>query len=136
MLTFPRLVTESVELLGKHIEAGAVITGSIYLLHQREDLYPEPKKFNPDRFLERQFSPYEYMPFGAGARRCIGATLAEFEMKLVLATILQQYQLELADSRPVKPQRRALTLGPAGGVKMMIVGDRTLTEKPLVYTRS
>jgi cytochrome P450 len=128
-------VTESVELLGKQIEAGAVITGSIYLLHQREDLYPEPKKFNPDRFLERQFYPYEYMPFGAGARRCIGATLAEFEMKLVLATILQEYQLELADSRPVKPQRRALTLGPAGGVKMIMVGDRTLTEKPLVYSR-
>lgn len=122
MLTFPRLVQESVELLGKQIKPGAVITGSIYLLHQREDLYPEPQKFNPDRFLEREFSPYEYMPFGAGARRCIGATLAEFEMKLVLATILQQYQLELADSRPVKPERRGLTLGPAGGVKMMMVG--------------
>jgi len=132
MLTFPRLAKESEEVTGKYLEAGSVILGSIYLLHQRVDLYPEPKKFKPERFLERQFSPYEYMPFGAGARRCIGATLAEFELKLVLATILRQYQLELADSRPVKPQRRGLTLGPAGGVKMVLTGQRISTPKPLV----
>jgi cytochrome P450 len=132
MLTFPRMVQEPVEVAGKHLEAGTIVVGCIHLLHHREDLYPEPKQFKPERFLERQFSPYEYMPFGAGARRCVGAALAEFEMKLVLATILKQYQLELAESRPVKPQRRGLTLGPAGGVKMVLKGDRISEAKPLV----
>lgn len=132
MLTFPRLVQEPVELEGKQLKAGTIVLGCIYLLHHREELYPEPKKFKPERFLDRQFSPYEYMPFGAGARRCIGAALAEFEMKLVLATILKHYQLELADSRPVKPQRRGLTLGPACGVKMVLKGDRISEAKPLV----
>ncbi|NEO73204.1 MAG: cytochrome P450 [Moorea sp. SIO3H5] len=131
VLTLPRLVQESVEVEGKYLEAGTIIFPCVHLLHQREELYPEPKKFKPERFLERQFSPYEYIPFGAGARRCIGAALAEFEMKLVLATILKQYQLELADSRPVKPQRRGLALEPAGGVKMILKGDRISEEKPL-----
>ena len=132
MLTFPRLVKEPVEIIGYRLDSGTIIVGCIHLLHQREDLYPEPKQFKPERFLERQFSTYEYMPFGAGTRRCIGAALAEFEMKLVLGTILKQYQLELAESRPVKPQRRGLTLGPASGIKMMMTGDRIPQEKPLV----
>lgn len=80
--------------------------------------------FKPERFLERQFSPYEYLPFGGGSRRCIGLALAQFEMKLVLATILSRYQLALADQRPVRPQRRGVTLAPAGGVKMMVKGHR------------
>ena len=132
MLTFPRVVQDPVEILGYPLDAGTIIVGCIYLLHQREDLYPEPKQFKPERFLERQFSTYEYMPFGAGSRRCIGAALAELEMKLVLGTILKQYQLELAESGPVKPQRRGITLGPASGVKMVMTGDRIPQEKPLV----
>lgn len=121
---FPREVREPVELLGYELPAGSVLTASIYLLHQREDIYPEPKKFKPERFLERSFSPYEFMPFGGGARSCIGSALAQYEMKLVLATILSNYQLELVEKRPVKPQRRNLTLAPAGGVKMIMRGKR------------
>jgi unspecific monooxygenase len=135
VLTLPRSVQESVEVEGKHLEAGTIIFPCVHLLHQREELYPEPKKFKPERFLERQFSPYEYIPFGAGARRCIGAALAEFEMKLVLATILKQYRLELVDSRPVKPQRRGLAIEPAGGVKMILKGERISEAKPLVAVR-
>ncbi|WP_446341959.1 cytochrome P450 [Coleofasciculus sp. F4-SAH-05] len=132
VLTLPRLVQESVEVGGTYLEAGTIIFPCVHLLHQREELYPEPKKFKPERFLERQFSPYEYIPFGAGARRCIGAALAEFEMKLVLATILKQYQLELVNTRPVKPQRRGLAIEPAGGVTMILKGDRISEEKSLV----
>jgi len=114
MLTFPRVVKEPVELLGQQLEPGKALVGCIYLTHQRKDLYPEPKQFNPERFLE-QFFPYEFMPYG-GARRCVGEALAQFEMKLVLATILSCYQLALAEQKPVQPQRRG-NLGPAGGVK-------------------
>lgn len=124
MLTFPRVVKKPVELSGHQLEPGTVVVGCIYLTHQREDLYPEPKQFKPERFLERQFSPYEFLPFGGGSRRCIGEALALFEMKLVLATILSRYQLALADKRPVRPQRRGVTLAPAGGVKMVMKGQR------------
>ena len=118
MITFPRVVEEPVELLGYKLEPKTIVLGCIYLLQHREDLYPDAEKFRPERFLERQFSPYEFMPFGAGVRRCIGEALAQFEMKIVLATIISRYNLELSDRKPVKPQRRGVTLAPAGGIKM------------------
>ncbi|NER50869.1 MAG: cytochrome P450, partial [Symploca sp. SIO1A3] len=124
IFTLMRHIQEPVEIEGNKLEAGKAF-GCIYLLHQREDLYPEPKQFKPERFLERQFSLYEYMPFGAGIRRCIGAALAEFEIKLVLATILNYYQLELADSRPVKPKLQSLSIGlNTDAVKMIMTGER------------
>jgi cytochrome P450 len=128
--TFPRLVKEPTELLGHRLESGTIVQGCIYLLHQREDLYPQPKEFKPERFLERQFSPYEFMPFGGGVRRCVGDALAVFEMKLVLATILSRYELALADNQPEKLKRRGITLAPARGVKMMITGQRAPQELP------
>ncbi len=121
MLTFPRVVEEPVELLGHKLEPKTIVIGCIYLLHHREDLYPDSQQFNPDRFLERSFSPYEFMPFGGGVRRCVGEALAQFEMKIVLATILSGYNLELCDRAVVKPQRRGVTLAPAGGIKMRLI---------------
>ncbi len=112
MLTFPRVAKVPVELAGCHIEAGTSVIGCIYLTHHREDVYPEPKLFKPERFLEKQFSPYEYLPFGGGSRRCIGMAFAQFEMKLVLAAILKRYQLALADDRAARPVRRGLTSAP------------------------
>ncbi|MCT7977430.1 cytochrome P450 [Laspinema olomoucense] len=132
MLTFPRRVEEPIDLLGYSLEVGTDLVGCIYLLHHREDLYPDSYQFKPERFLERQFSPYEFMPFGGGKRRCIGAVLAAYEMKLVLATILSGYDLKLEEKSPVKPQRRGVTLSPAGGIKMVKVGDRTKVERLLV----
>lgn len=125
MLTFSRVVNEPLELLGYSLTPGANVVGCIYLLHHREDLYPNSYQFKPERFLERHFSPFEFMPFGGGARRCIGEALALFEMKLVLATILSRYQLALADRRPEVPRRRGVTLAPARGVKIQIVEPRT-----------
>ncbi|MBE9013527.1 cytochrome P450 [Pseudanabaenaceae cyanobacterium LEGE 13415] len=124
MLTFSRIVNEPLELLGHPLQPGTPVVGCIYLLHHREDLYPNSHQFKPERFLERQFSPYEFMPFGGGARRCIGEALAMFEMKLVLATILSRYELALVDRRPEVPRRRGVTLAPGSGVKIQIVGQR------------
>ncbi len=120
MLTFPRVVVEPVELLGYKLEPNTIVIGCIYLVHHREELYPDAEQFKPERFLDRQFSPYEFMPFGGGVRRCVGEALAQFEMKIVLATILSNYDLELCDRKPVKPQRRGVTLAPAGGLKMTL----------------
>jgi len=106
--------------MGYQLEPGTRLYGCIYLTHQRPDLYPEPNLFKPERFLERTFSPYEFFPFGGGARRCLGEALAQFEMKLVLATILSRYRLAIADRLPEYPQRRGVTFAPARGVQMVL----------------
>ena len=124
MLTFAREVLTPVELMGHQLEPGTAVFASIYLTHRREDLYPEPLQFKPERFLERQFSPYEYLPFGGGSRRCIGLALAQLEMKLVLATILRDFDLVLAEKKPVQAKRRGVSLEPAGGVPMALLGRR------------
>ncbi len=134
MLTFPRVAQEQVEILGYQIEPKTILMGCIYLLHHREDLYPQSKQFRPERFLERQFSPYEFMPFGGGVRRCLGEALAIFEMKLVIATILSNYQLSLVDSQPEIPRRRGVTLAPANGVKMVMTEKRTRKESRVMVS--
>lgn len=130
MLTFPRRVEEPMELCGRQVEPGMLLMGCIYLLHQREDLYPEPQTFRPERFLERQFSPYEFMPFGGGVRRCVGSALAQYELKIVLATLMTQVELSLVNQRPVKPGRRGVTLGQMTPVQVQKVRSHALS-KPL-----
>ncbi|MDJ0659485.1 MAG: cytochrome P450 [Crocosphaera sp.] len=128
MLTFTRVAQEKVEVLGYTFEPGDMVQGCMYLTHLREDLYPNPQQFNPQRFLDRQYTPYEFIPFGGGSRRCVGEALAQFEMKLVVATIMSEYCLKLADNQPEKQQRRGLTLSPTRGVKMIVEGKRQPEE--------
>ncbi|MBD2465080.1 cytochrome P450 [Oscillatoria sp. FACHB-1407] len=119
LTTGVRVLQSPLEVMGYHLEAGMVLFPCTYLVHQREDLYPNPQEFKPERFLQRQFAPYEYLPFGGGNRYCIGAAFAMLEMKLVLATILRDWQLALPSSQPVKPVRRGLTLAPQGHLKLV-----------------
>jgi cytochrome P450 len=129
MLTFPRKVKVPLSLMGYEMEPGTAVIGSIYLTHRREDLYPEPDQFKPERFLERQFSPFEYLPFGAGSRRCIGLAFAQFEMKVALANILSSVKLALADNREVRPTRRGLVTAPAGSIRLVVTGERHKKEQ-------
>ncbi|MEO1560421.1 MAG: cytochrome P450, partial [Cyanobacteria bacterium J06632_19] len=131
ILQFQRKVETPVLLGGHDLEPGTLLYGSVYLTHQREDLYPEPKKFKPERFLERQFSPYEFIPFGAGTRRCIGAALAQCEMKLILTKILKNLELELIDNSELKPKRRGLVTGPNRPIQM-VVKVRSCAEAPKI----
>lgn len=128
MLTFVRRVLQPLTLLGHDLAPGTEVMGCIYLLHHREDLYPDPNQFRPDRFLERQYSAFEFMPFGAGARRCVGAALAMYELKIVLGTLLSEFNLALASDCPVQPERRGITLGMKGGVDMVFQGKRAIAE--------
>lgn len=117
---FPRILKSPMEIMGYQFEKGTILLASTYLTHHREDIYPEPKRFKPERFLERQFSPYEYFPFGGSNRRCIGAAFALLEMKLVLSTILSRYELKLVGDRQIKPTRRGVTVAPPANMRMMV----------------
>jgi len=105
---------------GFEVPAGAGLCASISLVHSNPELYPEPERFRPDRFLERKFTPFEYLPFGGGARRCLGSSLANYEMALALATITRDLELELVAEKPPVAVRRNVTMGPEGGVRMRV----------------
>ncbi|MBD1910683.1 MULTISPECIES: cytochrome P450 [unclassified Leptolyngbya] len=119
-ITFPRFTRHPFELMGQPIPPGTLLFPCIYLLHRRPDLYPDPETFRPERFLERQFTPYEFISFGGGNRRCIGMAFALYEMKLVLATALIHWSLELAPTSPLRPIRRGVTLAPPSTLRMRI----------------
>ncbi|ABA23526.1 Cytochrome P450 [Trichormus variabilis ATCC 29413] len=123
---FPRITKSSINIAGYQLEPNTTLMASIYLIHYREDLYPHPQQFRPERFIERQYSPSEYIPFGGGSRRCLGYALALLEIKLVIATVLSNYQLALAEDKPIKVQRRGFTLAPEGGVRMIMTGKKSL----------
>jgi cytochrome P450 family 110 len=120
LFTFPRMTVRSVNLRGYHVASGTYVTPCIYLTHRREDLYPQPLKFQPERFIARKYTSYEFFPFGGGSRQCLGQVFALFEMKLILATILLNHQLKLEEKAPVIPARRGFLMGPQGGVKMSL----------------
>lgn len=120
----PRQTTRPIELLGYQIPEGIGVAVATSRIHLNPDIYPEPEKFRPERFLERKFSPFEFTPFGGGARRCLGAAFATYEMKIVLGTILSHYRLVLAERTEVKPGRRNIVMGPATGVRVMYIGPR------------
>jgi cytochrome P450 len=118
--TFARILTKPMSIMEYDFQPDTSLMISIYALHHREDLYPNPKQFNPSRFLNKTYSAYEYIPFGGGNRRCIGSALALLEMKLVTATILSRCQLELTSKRPMLPVRRGLTIAPPNSLKMVV----------------
>jgi unspecific monooxygenase len=123
-VTFARVAKQDMEIMGRFFPSGTTFVPSIYPMHHREDLYPNSQQFQPERFLERQYTPYEFIPFGGGVRLCLGYALAMLEMKLVLATILSKYNLELANEQPIKPIRRGGTIAPANGVPLVMTGCR------------
>jgi cytochrome P450 family 110 len=120
LICTPRRALEPLQLAGYHFDTGTILVPCIYLAHRRPEVFPDAMQFKPDRFLNQKLSPYEYLPFGGGARGCIGMAFSMFEMKLVLATILSRYQLTLVDPRPVQPVRRGITIVPSGGVPVAI----------------
>ena len=121
LITQPRRVKETVTWADRTYPKGTVLIPCIQTAHQREATYPNPKEFNPDRFLERKFSSSEFLPFGGGSRICVGMALSLFEMKLVLATVLAQFQFESNLVNPVKADRRGITFVPPESFRLTIV---------------
>jgi len=119
------------EVQGDSYPPETMLIPCIYLTHHRPDLYPNPRQFRPERFLERQYSPYEFLPFGGGNRRCIGMAFALYEMKLVLADILSRFELVLESDRPIQPVRRGVTLAPPATLKLAVSRSRQATKFPV-----
>jgi cytochrome P450 len=98
------------------IPVGAAIAVGTALLHTDPKLYPDPHAFRPERWLDKKPSPFEYTPFGGGARRCLGAAFAIYEMKIALATIVRTLAFSPAHEAPTRPARQNITIGPKDGV--------------------
>lgn len=119
--------------LGDHaLPAGTRIAPSIYLIHRREDLYPAPRAFRPERFLDGKAETYAWLPFGGGIRRCVGAAFAQLELRTVLRTVLDALDVSAPDAggRPERTRRRAIVLAPDRGARVIVRTRRATANAP------
>src|SRR5215211_8533942 len=114
-----RRLAGPMEIGGRVLPEGAIAAPCVYLVHRRADVYPEPERFRPERFLEQPAGTYTWIPFGGGVRRCLGASFALFEMKVVLETIASRLWLRPARPEPEPISRRAITLTPGRGSRVV-----------------
>ncbi|HKG36863.1 MAG TPA: cytochrome P450 [Solirubrobacterales bacterium] len=116
-----RRLAEPLEIDGYDLPAGTDVTPAIWLTHTRPDVYEEPLRFRPERFLGDGPETYAWIPFGGGVRRCLGAAFAEFEMRIVLAEVAGRCRLEAAGG-PERVGRRNVTLSPRDGTRVRLLG--------------
>ena len=102
------------------VPKGEVIAVMMVSIMKDARFFPEPEQFRPERFLESKFSLSEFMPFGGGARRCLGAAFAEAELALSVAELALTCDIELDSQEPERAQRKNVTMGPASGVRIHV----------------
>jgi len=124
ILDVVRKLTSPAKIGSYELPAGTFVLPAIAALHYREDLYPEPQEFRPERFLDGKADNYAWIPFGGGVRRCIGAAFAEYEMQIVLRAILERAELSAPDPKPERVKIRHITLAPGKGARVQL--DRPL----------
>jgi cytochrome P450 len=129
---FGRQVQEPFTAVGYDFPKNAVILFNSYVTHRRADLYEEPDAFRPERFLDKATEPdrYAYFPFGAGPRICLGNMFAMLEAQVILATMMQQVQLQLAVTKPVELDT-LVTLRPKEALLMQVAEKRPSATTPL-----
>jgi cytochrome P450 len=115
-----RRLREPVEIGGWQLPAGITVTPSIYLLHRRPDVYPNPHGFEPERFLDTSPGTYTWIPFGGGVRRCIGGSFAHFEMQVVLSELVKRRRLRPARASSERVFRRAITETPRRDAEVVL----------------
>ena len=115
-----RHVRQATRIGGHVIPAGAVVCPNVYLVQRREDLYPDPAAFRPERFAGRPPPAFGWFPFGGGIRRCLGASFATFEMQIVLPEVLRSVTLRPASRRPARVRREAVTFVPHDGARCVV----------------
>ena len=119
----PRLVMQPVEIGGWTYPAGCALAANAYLIHHDPAIYPDPYAFRPERFLEQGPGTYTWIPFGGGRRRCLGASFAQLEMKLVLRAVLADSTVSPAGNGFERTRRRSITVSPGAGA-VTVLGSR------------
>lgn len=129
----PRVVKRPIEIGGVAYPVGVALVASAYLVHRDPDLYPQPREFRPERFLEREggrsVGAYTWIPFGGGRTRCLGASFALAEMRVVLSAVLRRCEVAPVAPAPERTRRRSITLSPAGQA-MVLLRDRASVRAP------
>ncbi|MGN6556949.1 MAG: cytochrome P450 [Solirubrobacterales bacterium] len=115
-----RKLTEAVELGGYELPAGARVVPSIHLIHRDPEIYPEPDRFLPERFLDNPPGTYTWIPFGGGVRRCLGAAFAQFEMQVVLRELVRRWEIKPANPSSERVFRRAITETPRHDAEVIL----------------
>jgi cytochrome P450 len=119
-----RVLLEPTKIGALDLPARVFVAASIYLVHRDPALYPEPERFRPERFVGWKPAAWEFLPFGGGLRKCVGAAFAIYEMKMVLATLLPRVEMRLATNR-VRNVRRAITVTPEDGLPVVCTAKRS-----------
>jgi cytochrome P450 len=117
---YTRRLARDTHLLGHDLPAGTLVGTAACSTHRIASIYPDPERFDPERFVGRTYSPHEYLPWGGGVHRCLGVAFATMEMKVVIATILRRHQLKLHERGLVKLKIRPGTVGPRHGIRMAL----------------
>jgi cytochrome P450 len=119
-----RRLTAPARIGGYELPKGSFVMAAIAALHYREDFFPNPEEFRPERFLEEKADNYAWIPFGGGVRRSIGAAFAEYEMRIILREFVQHADLSAPDPKPEAVKVRNITLAPGRGTRVRL--DRPL----------
>ncbi|HUA71381.1 MAG TPA: cytochrome P450 [Solirubrobacteraceae bacterium] len=117
-----RTLKAPMEFGGYELPAGVKVVPSIYLVHRRPEIYPEPERFLPERFLSRPPGTYTWIPFGGGVRRCLGGAFAQYEMEVVLRELATRTAIDPARARSERVYRRAITETPRYDAEVILSG--------------
>jgi hypothetical protein len=123
----PRLTKKPVTIGGFEYPPGVALLASAFLVQRDPAIYPEPHAFRPERFLDASPGTYTWIPFGGGRRRCLGASFALQEMKIVLRTVVSRFELSAPSASPERTGRRSITFSPAGRATVVLHERRPAT---------
>lgn len=131
---FMRVCAENTTVGGFAVPKGSNLMISPLIAHHDPNIYPEPKRFMPDRWIGKAPSPYDYLPFGTGARACIGMLFAERALRLVLPMILQRFHFSIPEGARIDRLTRGNILQPRNGLPMLIESASSSARKPAPIT--
>jgi cytochrome P450 len=131
-----RRLSAPLEIGGYTLPAGVALVPCIYLMHRREDIYPDARAFLPERFLQRPAGTYTWIPFGGGVRRCLGASFALLEMKRVLQSIVGEVSLRAAEPASERVVRRSITLNPQHGARVEVLRRTSAADSEAARERA